>query len=823
MPTTARRADRNTVRREAMATFTVDSSTNRGRPSTIDTAARTVRAIIATDEPVVVYDWERDEQIAEVLVPSGMIEPARMRLRTDHNRWGVRAVIGRVEGFDIRENEVEATLRFSAAADVDEVFQRVADGAVDAVSIGASYRMADAVDIEPGKTEIIDGVRYTANEIPKRIVRKWTPDETSIVDEGADPRAVIRSAAGSTPRHQKNRDRIRTAGTYGTQSGHEPGTRAHTTPEDRQMPVKQRSRKATKPTSRERVRPDNDRRRTTTRAATPAADTDTAAFDPAPDTDDSDDADGDGDESEPAQTRRRKPSAEVVRVAQELEAMRARADRATASRDADATPDQFENGRRAERERVAQITELGQGLPAQFVERAIREGWDVERFSTTALQRLAARSQRSPARQGGNGVDRAPAVHRAEGASIEALQAAALMRAGIKLDNPVFATPEAAFILEKNHLGWLHRMATGATDRDNGATQRAVEAGRRFSSNSASRLCERLLDVRGERKSSDDEEAMVQRAMSNPYLPRVFGAIISAGLVQGFLEYDDQTVGMADEKDWPDFREVQPIGIDGTQGLRRHTRRTTAKDIDVAEYGERYAVARYTGKWEIDEMDMIDDIVGVNEMMPQQMGALARELRPNLFVALLQSNAALSDGTPLFDAARGNLLSSPARPWSLDNLAVAEAAMANQTVATKSGKTKARNLQAGYVFVPRNLRAAAKRDITSTVIVSGNTTDRGASNWAAGDYQLRSDARLAVGVTDPRNELQTTGNAARWYVFEQSGRMFCQFGYRRGTGRVPQLRPRPLTAPGQWGWAWDIAFDIGIGVLSPAAAVRCDG
>lgn len=815
MPTTARRANSKTVRREAMAAAAA-AETTRGRPSTMDTAARTVRAIIATDEPVVVYDWERDEQFAEVLVPSGMIEPARMRLRTDHNRYGVRAVIGRVEGFDIRENEVEATLRFSAAADVDEVFQRVADGAVDAVSIGASYRMADAVDIEPGKSAIIDGVTYRANEIPKRIVRKWTPDETSIVDEGADPRAVIRSK-------RANQKTIRTAGNDGTQSSHEPGTRAHTTTEERQMPVKQRSRKATKTTSRERVRPDNDRRRTTTRAATPpAADIDdTAAFDPAPDTDD-DDADGDESEPPTAKTqRRKKPSAEVVRVAQELEAMRARADRATAASDADATPDQFENGRRAERERVAQITELGQGLPAQFVERAIREGWNVEKFSTTALQRLAARSQRSPARQGGNGVDRAPAVHRAEGASIEALQAAALMRAGIRLDNPVFATPEAAFILERNHLGWLHRMATGDTERDNGATQRAVEAGRRFSSNSASRLCERLLEVRGERHSSDDEEAMVQRAMSNPYLPRVFGAIISAGLVQGFMEYDDQTVGMADEKDWPDFRENQPIGIDGTQGLRRHTRRTTAKDIDVSEYGERYAVARYTGKWEIDEMDMIDDIVGVNEMMPQQMGALARELRPNLFVALLQSNAALADNTALFHSTRGNLLTSS--PWSLDNLAAAETAMANQTVATKSGKTKARNLQAGFVFVPRNLRAPAKRDITSTVIVSGNTTDRGANNWAAGDYQLRSDARLAVGVTDPRNELQTTGNPARWYVFEQSGRMFCQFGYRRGTGRVPQLRPRPLTAPGQWGWAWDIAFDIGIGVLSPAAAVRCDG
>ncbi|MFN7317871.1 MAG: hypothetical protein ACK5S6_00040 [bacterium] len=44
-------------------------------PTTLDREKRTVRAVIATDSPVTVYDWENDVEYDEVLVPSGMVEP----------------------------------------------------------------------------------------------------------------------------------------------------------------------------------------------------------------------------------------------------------------------------------------------------------------------------------------------------------------------------------------------------------------------------------------------------------------------------------------------------------------------------------------------------------------------------------------------------------------------------------------------------------------------------------------------------------------------------------------------------------------------------
>ena len=134
-----RSAATNTVRRAATAPAT---------PKSLDANNRTVRAVIATDTPVRIYDDLGNGQygeIDEVLIPSGMVEPARMRLRLDHNTGESLGVIGSVFDFAISDRQIEATLKFSAAEDVEEVFQRVIEGNLDSVSIGATYRMRDTV------------------------------------------------------------------------------------------------------------------------------------------------------------------------------------------------------------------------------------------------------------------------------------------------------------------------------------------------------------------------------------------------------------------------------------------------------------------------------------------------------------------------------------------------------------------------------------------------------------------------------------------------------------------------------------------------------
>lgn len=788
------------VRRRATKTADQRNTQRRAKapkaPSSLDDNARTVQAVIATDTPVAIYDDMGNGEygyVDEVLLPGGMQSVDVMRLRLDHNTYGSRGVIGRVSELETNATEVTGLLHFSRAADVDEIYQRVREGNLDAVSIGATYRMKDTTTLQPGQSQTFGGVKYTATKNPMRIVQKWTPTETSVVDEGADPRAVIRSKQRSKVRtpsettQQLRRTKPGDGGPIFNKGDGMTKTKRRVTRVGAQSANVQRNQDAT------------ERQAKRARAAVAA----TVALDNAA----LDQADDQNDEHE--QTARAHHANRVAEIDR-------RADRQAAA--AGASPEQAETIRREERARVARIRELGQGQPDEMVTRAIDDGLSPEQFGLAVLERLRGVSAGHQTAQSGNGVDRAPAGHvRRNAPTAESLQAGLLMRAGINLQNPIFATEQARTVLERQNVGWLYRMNADIEDQGNSELEQIVDLGRRFANDSAPRTCERLLQV-AHLDEGDDHEETVHRAFSTPFLPRVFGSIVSVGLVQGYLEYQDSTVGWVAEADWSDFRQNQPIGIDATQGLRKHTASTRAKSVDFADFGEAYSVARYTGYFALDEIHVINDAVGMGQTVPRQLGEMAARLRPDLIYAAMQRNANLADGTPWFDASRGNVIFSNA--LSLDNLGKAEALMAAQTVKTKSGVARPLNLMAGWLIVPRALRPLGKQIVSSTLVVSGSATTQGNVNPFDGEYQLRSDARLDIGVIDPDTETKTTGSTSDFFIAERSGQQAVQVGYRRGTGRAPSVRARPLMAPGEFGWGWDVAHDIGLGVLRPGAMVR---
>lgn len=771
-------------------------------PKTLDASARTVRAVIATDTPVREYDWESDQFFDEVLIPSGMIEPKKMALRVDHHRGYSRDVIGRVYDFKYSKHEVEATLRFNAAADVQEVFDRVAEGDLDGVSIAASYRMSDTIEIAAGESETISGVKYTASrDCPMRVVTRWSPDETSVVDKGADPRALIRSAIGTNRARNLDFEHSTEEKYTRFQKGEKMPRRITRTDKPTSAATKQR---------RQRTR-DNI-----------AADTKTGGGVGVAEGDDDDENDDDAGETTTRSGSKTKKATDeaLARIEKLLEKYENRTDDADAdSVDRETERSAAKEARDAERARISRIRELGQGQPDKLVSRAINEGWTAEQFGLKVLERMQHRAAQTTTRQSGDGVTRAPAGHvRNNAATLEGLQAAVLLRAGHNLENPAFATEAGRMLLERNHLGWLYRMNANIEANGNSDLEKNVDVGRRYQTDSAARTCERILDINSKNGATGDVEEIVQRAFSNPFLPRVFGSIISVGLLVGYTEYADSTLGWTSEADWQDFRLNQPIGIDATGSLRRHTRSTEAKDVDIADFGEAYAVSRFTGKFQLDEMDIIDDIVGANQQMPSQMGRMAARLRPDLVYSVLLGNANLSDGTPLFHSSRGNVVTS--NPLGIAGMTAAETALATQVIRSKSGRATTMNLSAGWLIVPRALRATGKQVIGSTSVVHGNTTPTGNLNPHDGEYMMRSDARLDAGVTDPRTEQTIAGSSSNWYIAERSGQMTMQVGYRRGTGRAPQIRVRPLNSPGQFGIGWDITHDLGVGVISPRGMVR---
>lgn len=740
-------------------------------PKTLDPDKRTVRATIATDSPVLIYDWEEDEQVEEVLVPSGMIEPKRMRLRVDHSSWRSLDVIGSVFDFNVSKSRIDATLRFSRAADVQPIFDRVVEGDLDAVSIAASYLMRNTKRIEPGESYTHEGITYRANKLPVRLVLRWQPSETSVVDEGADPKAVIRRkqskngtpAGASVNSPKRSRRKI---------ISDEPGTK--------NMATTRKTKRNQRPVKTERRVRTPDQKETLKRRTPDATD------------------------RAPVKTERVKPQP---------------ADEPPAKPNEGDSRDLIQA---TERKRVARILEMASGpndIPQKLVQKAIKEGWSVARTGKAFFAHLQ-KSSDDVVSQSGDGINRAPAAHIVGDATVEALQAAVLMRSGISLEHKAFASDAAQIAFSRNGVGleWLHRMNSELSDKGKSDAEKIIDIGRKFRNDSPARTCERILSLSSRRAVPHDVEEIVERSFSSAYMPRVFGALVHTGIILGYAEYQDSTIGWVSTADWADFRMNQPIGIDGTRGLRKHTRGTAAKDVDFTDYGEPYALARYTGKFTLDDMDIIDDQIGANQLMPQEIGKMAARLRPDLIYALLLSNANLSDGTPLFHTSRGNIVASA--PVSIDGLTKAEATMALQKVVTKTGTSVALNMTAGHVIVGRSYRAEAKKATASTKVVSGSVVQIGDMNPHEGEYMVHSDARIDIGVEDPRSEIAVTGTTDHWFLAESNGNQTLQVGYRRGTGRAPMIRTKQITDIGVWGIGWDCAHDIGVGVMAARGLVR---
>ncbi|MCQ4160984.1 HK97 family phage prohead protease [Roseomonas sp. GC11] len=152
-------------------------------PATVDRAARTVEVV-----------WSTGARARNIIPALGLIteelemSPQAVRMEAlrsgqapvlNTNRRGdARYVLGRVTAARLERGRGYATLQFSTAADVEPVWQRVADGTLQAVSVG--YRVHRYTPVpDPATGETIH-----------RAV-DWEPFEISVVPVPIDPAAAV--------------------------------------------------------------------------------------------------------------------------------------------------------------------------------------------------------------------------------------------------------------------------------------------------------------------------------------------------------------------------------------------------------------------------------------------------------------------------------------------------------------------------------------------------------------------------------------------------------------------------------------------------------
>jgi hypothetical protein len=159
-------------------------------PATVNRAARTVEVV-----------WSTGARARNFVPPLGLIteeldmSPNAVRMEglrgggapvlNTHRSGDARDVVGRVIAARLEAGRGIATLQFSSAADVEPLWQRIADGTLRSVSVG--YRVHR---YEP----IADPIAGTVHRAVD-----WEPYEISVVPLPVDPAAAVRGAGDAVP------------------------------------------------------------------------------------------------------------------------------------------------------------------------------------------------------------------------------------------------------------------------------------------------------------------------------------------------------------------------------------------------------------------------------------------------------------------------------------------------------------------------------------------------------------------------------------------------------------------------------------------------
>lgn len=436
-----------------------------------------------------------------------------------------------------------------------------------------------------------------------------------------------------------------------------------------------------------------------------------------------------------------------------------------------------------------EITERGKKVKVNLQAHAIKHGWTAEETSREfELIELRAKLA-NPVIVRGHDSD----------CTLEAMTGAMLLRAGQKLDNPIFNTQQAvAAKLPK----WLR---AGLNDDQR---QRSMEAAHKFADMSMVDLCAEAVRLDGKTVPTS-KEGKIEAAFSGGSLVYIFTTNVNAAVISSYMETPDTTGAWTSTDEVADFKSNEDIRIVTGPGLKKLPRGTEADHAAYSDSYETYKIARYARQFVIDEQDIIDDRFNIFADTPKRFGAAAGRLRPDLVYGLILANPTLTaTARALFNSTDGNLNTSVS--LTSTNL---KAAISEMRLLQENGVNI--NSEPTHLLIPPSLDFTARELLNSSIIViagtAGSVTERGATNTLDGLVDIVIEKRLENGVVYPHDEATYSGSATTWYLLSTNVPTV-KVCYLRGTGKVPRVRSFTLEQ-GKWGMGWDVNLDIGAAAL----------
>jgi hypothetical protein len=789
-------------------------------PASLNEETRTVRAVLATEDPCISRDLRTGKGFLEVYLMSGMEPVTQVPLCDTHKRDSIDRVKGSVRAVTVNGDQVEGDLCVSDAE--YPAWTKIREHHVTDVSAG--FEPLETTEIKPGTSKVVAGRIFTAPKDRSLFVHtKWRLREVSLTPIGSDVRAKIR-AQGIDSMKEPIRKWLEV----------NMKLRAEATEEEAQTlwdSLKAEDRTRAEDACRDEEEEDED--------------------------DEDEDEDEDATQNTPSTHRvtRHSVVTEEHRSAEELERVRTEA---------------VQEGRTRELTRQRKIRALAKGdIPAEIVTRAIDENWGMGRVRRVFLNIF--REAKTLSVGGGGNVEQieltrgivGPAIHsRSHEAdcTVASLGASLLTRnysgnqdpcdllGGYQASPAIVGDdgkPEAGqtFTVRSDITRMLSGRARHASDDRRKAAERLLDMGDRYRGLSPMDLVDECNRLEGRGRTSFDREERVRAAMSGSALSAIFTQNVCAQFLGGYLDAADTTQGWTTETDVLNFLENERA-IYGKMGqLQKLGKGGTAADLDTSDWNEVYKIFRYAGKFTVDEQDFINDRFGaLAQMSPQDMGLSARQIRANLVYALLLANPTLNqDSVSVFNAAHNNIVTGQVTDFATGTPTANAGPFQDAT--TLMGKQRLRNrvlnLRPRYVLSGTDLEWAVgilyKSQQRIIAAGSGGTYNPLAAEGA--NVEDRQDGRLdPLGCYDndtgktfyPYTTTGTTAGRSGMAIMAarpgEQGAKTVEIGYRIGTGRAPRIRSAILReGSGQYGMSWDANLDIGAKILDFRGLVLITG
>lgn len=828
------------------------------RANTADDNSMTIDAVLSTEDPVRMCDYDAWEMMEEVLLSDGRQRTDYLPMLDSHNRYSVEEVLGHMDNIRTEGGNTVVTCHFDKNDETAvKVFRKYRDGHARGLSVG--YTVKKYMDIAPGQSAVVKGRTFTASgTIKKRIVTEWVAKEGSLVAVGADAKALTRAAAGVRglsaemsedqfaevkairersqepvsllyPPKGKTIKQIRSADEIETQEGLAPAKEP--VPAGERDDSKLMSATATlqsfepAPSVVINIHNDGNVRTEQTSPAVPGdgspADTSggglrqeaTVRFENnwgknSKEPEASRTAQGATTEDSALESVNQSVPAVVGGNNERNGAMSTEKTAEQTAADVEKVrADAVKEGIRIERERQDSIRALaGDDVSPECIAKCLADpDMTVDGARDAFLADI--RAQRAAASK--PATSDAPKLelsgNKRTAPSIDVLTAAVTLRMGGEAAVRHLQTVDYNQSTGKLR---MNRRSMQITDEMKKQHERNVNDAYAFEARSAADICEMALRA-SKIEVPLEREDIISRSLSTPTISTIYTQTMGAVLASSIGETVDSTAGWCKEVDVPNFKSNELHQFEGGI-LTKRNRGEQARPASFADTMETFKVSEYASVLNIDRQDLIDDDLNAFLTALSEYARGVQDLRPSLVYGFLAANAALStDSVALFHAAsHGNLITSSA-------LAAATLQTGITALASQRGPGGLNlNLRDIYLVTSETLSFTAAQLVSSAEIREAAAANGTMNPLASRGIKLARDSRLNVGFTYPATGLAVAGAGTTWYLAAAGGAYGINVGYLRGTNRMPTMSTTVYNGGGKYGMAMDVQFDIGVGVQS---------